>query len=180
MKRLLPLLLALMVLPITALFPAGQTRAQGETLVRVSPAQVTLAPGQSTTIAVWVENVEDLFGFELELRYNPQFISASGLEPGSFLELGWIVQNEINDEQGIILFDMSQKGLETESKSGSGVLIQFEITLLAETAHTDIWIEHVLLTDRDSFEINCDVQHGSVRSPGAVSVHQLYLPLVLR
>ena len=62
-------------------------------------------------------------------------------------------------------------------KEIGGVLFSFEITLAPPGS--DIDIEHILLSDRDSFEIPCEVQHGMVKSPGSGPEFSVYLPLIL-
>jgi hypothetical protein len=147
--------------------------------VRVSPAQVTLQPGDRATIEIRVDAVEALFAFEADIHFDPDLISAEDLTLGSFLEPGWEPINLIDNDSGIIQYHMSQSGMDTPSKSGSGVLFSFEITLLGATAGSDIEIEHILLSDRDGFEIPCEVLHGTVKSPGSGPEFSVFLPLIL-
>ncbi len=62
--------------------------AQTSAVVRVSPALVELEAGQSATIEIWVDDVVALYGFELEVQYNPAKISAASTALGDFLEAG--------------------------------------------------------------------------------------------
>ena len=154
--------------------------SQGGTVVRVYPAEVTLEPGESETIEIWVDNVVGLFGFEMEVHFDPDVISADLLTLANFLDEGWIVIDQIDNENGIIIFHMTQAGIEVESKTGSGVLFQFRITLLEAVAESELSIEHVLLTDRIGVEIPCGVQNAVIRTPGTGPDFSVYLPIILR
>ncbi len=178
MKRLCSLLLALLVI-FLAFFSTQWVYSQDATRVRVFPAQVTLQPGRSAAIEIWVDDVEALFAFEADIHFDPDLLSAKDLTLGSFLEPGQEAINLIDNDNGIIQYHMTQWGQNVASKSGSGVLFSFEITLLDATAGSDIDIEHILLSDRDSFEIPCEVQHGMVKSPGSGPEFSVYLPLIL-
>ncbi len=178
MKRLCLLLLALLVI-FLAFFSTQWAYSQADTRVRVSPAQVTLQPGKSTTIEIWVDDVEALFAFAADIHFDPGLISAKDLTPGGFLEPDREIIKEIDPDNGIIQYHMSQWGQSTPSKSGSGVLFSFEITLLDATAGSDIKIEHILLSDRNGIEIPCEAQHGVVKSPGSGPEFLGFLPLIL-
>lgn len=178
MKRLCSLPLSLLVI-FLAFFTTRWVYSQADTRVRVSPAQVTLQPGKSAAIEIWVDDVDALFAFEADIHFDPGLISAKDLTPGGFLEPGQEAINLIDNDNGSIQYHMTQWGQNVTSKSGSGVLFSFEITLLDATAGSDIEIEHILLSDRDSFEIPCVVQHGVVISPGSGPEFSVYLPLIL-
>ena len=67
----------------------GKAASQSDTVVRVSPAEVTLPPGKSQTIEIWVDDVEDLVGFAIEIHFDPAYLLVDplGLQPGSFLDV---------------------------------------------------------------------------------------------
>ena len=177
MKKLLPLLSVLLV-TLTTFGQLSPVTAQTGTVVRVSPALVELETGHSATIEIWVDDVAALYGFELEVQYNPAKLSAASTALGGFLEPDWIVINTIDNDNGVLRYDMTQKN-PSEAKSGSGVLISFEITLLAETGETPLVISHILLTDRDGFEIPSIAQNGEVVTPGYSPAYSVFLPLII-
>jgi hypothetical protein len=172
MKKFLVLLLALLRVFISF----TPSVAQIGTVVRVRPTLITMQPGDTETIEIWVDDVVALYGFAVEIHFDPAKLSAGSTELGEFLELGMIAKNEIDNVNGIIEFDMAQFGSEISSKSGSGVLLRFDITMLEALSKTDIMIHSILLTDRDSFEIPCDVEDGIVR----MSQYDVFLPLAVR
>jgi len=178
MKRLCSFLLALLVI-FLAFFSTQWAYSQAGTQVRVFPAQVTLQPGESATIEIWVDDVEELFAFAADITFDPDLISAKDLTLGGFLEPGQEVINSIDPDNGSIQYHMTQWGESTPSKSGSGVLFSFEITLLDATAGSDIKIELIVLSDRNGVDIPCEVQHGVVKSPGSGLGFLVFLPLIL-
>jgi hypothetical protein len=176
MKALFRTTLLLLVL-LSSLGRPAHASAQTGTVVRVNPALVFLQAGQSATVEIRVENVEQLFGFAIDVHFDPSKISAASTTLGDFLEPGWTVENIIDNNNGFLKYAMAQIGAETPSKSGSGVLLTFEITLLKDVTETEIRIDDIVLTDRDSFKINCEVEDGLVKTPGYREL--TFLPLVL-
>lgn len=154
--------------------------SQTGTVVRVSPALVYLEGGQTTTIEIWVDDVSDLFGFAVEIHFDPSKISAASTTLGGFLEPNTAIIDQIDTINGIIKYEMTQWGQETTSKSDSGVLITFEITLIQEVSETPLVIDSILLTDRNGVEIPCAVDHGKVRTPGLTPAFEIFLPLVMQ
>jgi hypothetical protein len=182
MKRLLPLLLMVVLLLGAAFFPAGQTRAQGETLVRISPALVTLQPGQSTTIAVEVVAVTDLRGFEVTIEFDPSrvYILPESLDIGEFLTPGLLSPDEkVDNDAGTLVFGNVIIG--DEVSSGSGALFTFTVQAKQRSGNAPLEILRSELVGGDYFMIPHSVEHGLVKiisdqEPG----FQVFLPLILR
>ncbi len=70
----------------TAVPGAGQG-AQGAR-IRFEPRSVSLKAGQSTTVGIVVDNVNDLFSIPLLLQYNPAVVSVEEVQHGGFLSGG--------------------------------------------------------------------------------------------
>ena len=179
MKVFIRTVLFLLVLCFSLGRPA-RTAAQTGTVVRVNPEQIDLQAGQTATIEIRVEDVTDLFGFAIWIKFNHLkiFITPDSTALGDFLESGLTPVNKIDNDVGFIQYEMTQSGNETPSKSGSGVLLTFEISLLEEVSESALMIDDILLTDRDGVEIPCQVEHGTVKTPGYWAL--TFLPLVLR
>ncbi len=65
--------------------PAPQTAAAQ---LGFAPANVTLKPGDTTTIGIVVQNAQDLFSVPLLLQYNPAVVSVEDVRQGDFLSGG--------------------------------------------------------------------------------------------
>ena len=101
--------------------------------VRFEPQTLTLKAGQSATIGVVVENVNDLFSIPLLLQYNPAVISVEEVEHGAFLSGGTqeiaIVQR-VDKEHGQAIISATRQP-NTSGVDGSGTLMGIVIKALA-------------------------------------------------
>ena len=88
------------------------------------PASVSLKPGDTTTIAITVQNAQDLFSVPLLLQYNPAVISVEDVRQGDFLSGGTqpiaIVQR-VDKERGQAIVSATRMP-NTPGVSGSGTL----------------------------------------------------------
>jgi general secretion pathway protein D len=128
--------------PPAAQAPAPQTPspgppAQGQPAqavrVRFEPATAALKPGDTTTINVVVENVQDLFSIPMLLQYNPAVISVEEVRNGGFLSGGTqdiaIVQR-VDKERGQAIVSATRQP-NTPGVSGSGTLLGIVIKAVA-------------------------------------------------
>jgi len=111
--------------------PSGaQTQAAR---IRFEPQSMSLKAGQTATIGVVVENVNDLFSIPLLLQYNPAVISVEEVQHGGFLSGGTqeiaIVQR-VDKEQGQAIISATRQP-NTSGVSGSGTLIGIVVKALA-------------------------------------------------
>jgi general secretion pathway protein D len=108
---------------------ATQTQAAK---IRFEPQALSLKAGQTATIGVVVENVNDLFSIPLLLQYNPAVISVEEVRHGGFLSGGTqeiaIVQRVDKDHGQAIISATRQPN--TPGVSGSGTLIGIVIKAL--------------------------------------------------
>jgi general secretion pathway protein D len=118
--------------------PAGAPAAQPQAQVsgprmRFEPATVNLAPGQTATLGVVVENVNDLFSVPMLLQYNPAVISVEEVRHGGFLSGGTqeiaIVQR-VDKEHGQAIISATRQP-NTPGVNGSGTLLGIVIKALA-------------------------------------------------
>jgi len=113
--------------------PAGAANSQQAARVRFEPQSLTLKTGQSVTIGVVVDNVNDLFSIPLLLQYNPAVISVEEVEHGSFLSGGTqeiaIVQR-VDKERGQAIISATRQP-NTPGVNGSGTLMGIVIKALA-------------------------------------------------
>jgi len=56
--------------------------------LRFDPQTVTLAPGQTTTLGISVDNVADLYSIPMILQFDPTVISVEDIQHGGFLSSG--------------------------------------------------------------------------------------------
>lgn len=115
----------------TAAAPAGApaiaaAQAQNSTAkMRFEPQSLSLKPGQTATVGIVIENVNDLYSIPLLLQYNPAVISVEEVQHGGFLSGGSqeiaIVQQVFKDKGQAIISATRQPN--TPGVSGTGTLI---------------------------------------------------------
>jgi hypothetical protein len=121
--------------------PAGL--AQGETMFRVEPPEITVGLGQVETVKIVIENVKELYGGEVHLKFDPSVVevvdadpSRDGIQitPGDFLKPDFVAVNKADNISGTIDYALTQLN-PTPAASGSGVFmtVQFRGKALGKT-----------------------------------------------
>src|SRR5713101_2776980 len=112
---------------------AGAVQGAPAAKLRFEPQSLSLKTGQTATIGVVVENVNDLFSIPLLLQYNPAVISVEEVRYGGFLSGGTqeidIVHQPFKDKGQSI--SSATRGPNTAGVSGSGTLIGIVVKGLA-------------------------------------------------
>ncbi|MEJ5312373.1 MAG: LysM peptidoglycan-binding domain-containing protein [Anaerolineae bacterium] len=167
--------MALAVVMLTAW--ANGAFAQSTALVKIIPNEATISVGQTIEMAVQVENITNLYGVEMLIRFDPTLLEVvdadpnkpgTQIAPGEFLRSGLDGDNAVID--GTINYAMQQVS-PTPPASGSGVLVR--ITFRGTGSGTaDIRIEDLYLSDQAGQGIGSalhtaqiTIQAGSVDSP---------------
>jgi uncharacterized repeat protein (TIGR01451 family) len=128
-SRLAMLTAALLILFFGSSKLATISWANG-TMVLIDPASQDVVLGGTVTTDVRVENVTDLYGFELELTFDPTLVEVVDaiswkpgvqIQPSGFLSPDWILSNTADNTNGTISFALSQMA-PSLPQSGSGVL----------------------------------------------------------
>ena len=168
LKYFIRICITLLFLYVSLGLPA-QAASQTEAIVFSDPAGVALAAGASLDIAIMIQDVTDLYGFDLEVHFNPDTLLVSEVNLGGFLDPGLTIGPTVDN--GIIHFANAQTS-PSEPKSGSGDLIVITVKALEDIDEVYLFITSATLSDRDSGLIPCRIINSGM-------VH-LYLPLILR
>jgi general secretion pathway protein D len=106
---------------------AGET--SNASRVRFEPAAVSLKVGESSTLGIAVDNVNDLFAIPMMLLFDPNVISVEDVQHGTFLSGGnqeiAIVQR-VDAEHGQAIISATRQP-NTPGVSGSGTLMGLKI-----------------------------------------------------
>jgi len=117
----------------TAPAPAAGQNQGAAAKLRFEPQSLSLKAGQTATIGIVIENVNDLFSIPLLLQYNPAVISVEEVRHGGFLSGGTqeiaIVHQPFKDKGQSII--SATRGPNTAGVSGSGTLLGIVIKGLA-------------------------------------------------
>ena len=113
--------------PPTAAAPGAASPAQGgqSAQMRFEPRSLSLKVGQTSTVGVVIDNVNDLFSIPFLLQYNPKVISVEEVQHGGFLQGGnqeiAIVQR-VDPVQGQAIISATRQP-NTVGVSGTGTIM---------------------------------------------------------
>lgn len=175
-RGLICFILFLLLFPLG---PGAPARAQTLPMVHVVPAKTALEPGESTTVAVWVENVPGMRAFSTKILFNPTHFEASGLTLGSFLPDGIWILREIDNSAGTIVYENAIFG--DDVQTGSGVLFSFTLTAKKATSGTTLHIDESILIGFNHLSIEHNLQDATLTIIGDLldESKTIYLPLFL-
>ncbi len=116
--------------------------------LRFDPQTVSLAPGQTTTLGISVDNVADLYSIPMILQFDPTVISVQDIQHGGFLSSG---NQEIaivkgGDESKGQLMIAATREPNTPGVSGSGTLLGLVVKAL-KPGNTNLSIVQVNAKD---------------------------------
>jgi hypothetical protein len=125
--------------------------------VRLSPASVQVAQEQTVDLAVEVSGVQDLYGFDLSLSFDPAAVQVVDADPkrqgvqvsqGLFLDPGLTAANEVDNRAGRLRFAMTQLN-PSQPKSGSGPLVVLRLRGAAAAQASPVGLVEVQLVSRE-------------------------------
>lgn len=179
MKRTYFFIFFLAVILITAILPVPAFSQTG-TVLRVDPAMIAVDQGDSFTVDIRVDNVQDLAAFDVTLHFNPDHLQVTSLAMGSFLSSGF-GGSDFDNGTGIINFYNAI--ISGEPGSGSGVLFTVHFTAKMVDADTRVRFDEdltELVEDETFFTIPYSAQDGAVKIGEGGAEYLNYLPLVVR
>lgn len=170
------------VLPprVTSLSPT----VGAQTTLVISPTIAATRVGAPVTVAIWVQDVDDLYGGGFHLAFDPSVVQvqdANPFEPGVQIESGsWLQQqlevvNSADNTTGQVDFFVTQS-YPASSRSGSGILARIAFGGVTEGSSPLQFSSWQLVDDEENI-IAATGQDGQVIVEGGCSI---YLPLVLR
>jgi len=132
--------------------------------IRFEPAALNLTAGQTATLGVVVENVNDLFSVPMLLQYNPAIISVEEVRHGGFLSGGTqeiaLVQR-VDKEHGQAIISATRQP-NTPGVNGTGTLLGVVIKALAPGA-TNLSIVQVNAKDSQQRPIQLVTSEATLR-----------------
>jgi general secretion pathway protein D len=110
--------------PAAPATPSQAPATQSPTL-RFDPGTVALKPGETATIGVVIQNVQDLYSIPMLLQFNPAVISVEDVRQGGFLSGGTqdiAIVERVDKERGQAIISATRMP-NTPGVSGSGTLV---------------------------------------------------------
>jgi hypothetical protein len=156
-----------------------------EALVKISPSNYQGEVGDIIPVSVWVEDVVDLYGADIQMAFTPgelEVLDANSSLPGiqvsvrsDFLQPEILLKREADNLAGTILYAAAQLN-PTEPVSGSGVLFEFQIKILQAGAHALVFSSTQLAAPGGGVIVH--TSQGAVY--GTLALTNLFLPLIVR
>jgi general secretion pathway protein D len=120
--------------PAAAVTPASATPSGSQNAaVRFEPGTATIKPGETTTIGVTVQNMQDLYSIPMLVQFNPAVISIEDVRQGGFLSGGTqqvAIVERVDKERGQAIISATRMP-NTPGVSGSGTLVGIVVKGLA-------------------------------------------------
>ena len=116
----------------TAAAPASAPEGS-QAKIRFEPQGINLKAGQTTTVGIVVENVNDLYSIPLLLQYNPAVVSIEEIQHGGFLSGGTqeiAIVSRVDKEHGQAIISATRQP-NTPGVNGSGTLMGVVVKALA-------------------------------------------------
>jgi general secretion pathway protein D len=105
--------------------PPASAPAAANALLRFEPAAATIRPGETTTVGIVVQNVQDLYSIPLLVQFNPAVVSIEDVRQGGFLSGGTqevAIVERVDKERGQAIISATRMP-NTPGVSGSGTLL---------------------------------------------------------
>lgn len=143
--------------------------AQADAIMRTDPTSLQMQPGETQSMAIVVEDVTDLYGFECRISFDPavlEVVDADPAEegvqvaPGDFLSPDWTLLNAVDNNSGTIDYALAQLS-PSDPKSGGGILLTIRFQAKA-SGTSPVVLRDVLLGSATSQPITVNLQDGQV------------------
>ncbi|MGB9591496.1 MAG: cohesin domain-containing protein, partial [Candidatus Kryptoniota bacterium] len=139
------------------------------TSVTISPNPASLNGCDSLALEIWVNNVNGLYGADIQLTFNPLVLEVQDDDPvkngvqvqnGGFLAPDFVLYNSVDNLNGNIRYTITQLN-PTEPVHGSGKLIIIHFKAKSNGEST-IHFSRVELANRDAVIIPATLQDGKI------------------
>lgn len=120
--------------------------ALASTAVVISPASQDVHVGESVTVSVYIQDVNDICGIDVQCSFPPSLLTMTGTSLGTIPKPDFVVQNSYNNLAGTTWYAVSQiqqAPYYSPPMSGSGIVHRIHFTALAEGT-ADIAITYCL------------------------------------
>ncbi len=143
----------------------------------VEPGErVVLGPGAAGFTDSRVADVENLYGHQLELPYDPAVVIAESIELDPFISPDWVLDEDIDNTNGVIAITVSQRH-PTPARDGDGWLAQVRWQAMSPGTGTLTPMD-VKLAEPGGARIPVEVASGEIDVLDETAMLRLYAPIV--
>jgi general secretion pathway protein D len=143
---------------------AANTAAMQNAMLHFEPATTALKVGETTTIGVAVQNVQDLYSIPMLVQFNPAVVSIEDVRQGGFLSGGTqevAIVERVDKERGQAIISATRMP-NTPGVSGSGTLVGIVVKGLAP-GNSQLSIVQVNAKDSQQRPIQVVTSEATVR-----------------
>jgi len=144
--------------------------SQSVTLVAVEPSELNLNSGESANLSVTVNAIDDFYGFEIHLQYDPNSLQILDADPdisgvqvqaGDLFDegQGFLVRNQADNQNGELTYAFTLLA-PAAPMTGSGSLIEFELEAIAEGS--SLLELEAILASPDGTALRINLENGQI------------------
>ena len=159
------------------------------TMVSVKPPSGTYDAGEMLLVEVWVEDVADLYGADIQLKLDPARLEVQDANPSlggvqvtprsDLLAPNLVVIKTANNISGTVQYAVSQAD-PSPPVSGSGALFAFTVEMLsAGTANLTITSQTLSNINAEAIPAGSNSASYLIEAGGSLP-YKIYLPTILR
>ena len=140
-------------------------------IVSLGTGVLEVPVGQTVPLPVSVADIQDLYGIEFHLRFDPAVVQVADADPstngvqvaeGDFLSADFVAQNEVDNQAGTIDYAVMQVN-PNEPRSGGGTLLTIQFQGVGAGRTSQLEVEAIILTTRDGDVIPVTVTDEEIR-----------------
>ena len=153
-------------------------------IVSLGTGVLEVPVGQTVPLPVSVADIQDLYGIEFHLRFDPAVVQVADADPstngvqvaeGDFLSADFVAQNEVDNQAGTIDYAVMQVN-PNEPRSGGGTLLTIRFQGVGAGRTSQLEVEAIVLTTRDGDVIPVTVTDEEIRVKDAPAVGDTATP----
>jgi general secretion pathway protein D len=149
---------------VTGLLMLCPNRAAADSVGLSISSPLTVTQGDSFAAAVNISGVTDLYGFQLDMNFDPTVLQLTDVMEGTFLPSGgntFFIPGTIDNVAGSAAFNADSLLTAISGVNGGGTLLQFDFTGTG-VGTSFLNLGNVLLLDSSGNEIASSLTGGSV------------------
>ena len=153
-------------------------------IVSLGTGVLEVPVGQTVPLPVSVADIQDLYGIDFHLRFDPAVVQVADADPstsgvqvaeGDFLSADYVAQNEVDNQAGTIDYAVTQVN-PSEPRSGGGTLLIIRFQGVGAGRTSQLEVEDIVLTTRDGDVIPVTVMDKEIRVKDAPPVGDTATP----
>ncbi len=151
--------------------------AAASTVISLGNGVLEVSAGQTASLPVSVADVQDLYGVEIHLQFDPAVVQVADADAntdgvqvvsGGFLSADFVAQNRADNQAGTIDYAATQIN-PSEPKRGSGTLLTIQFQGVGAGRTSELEVIDQILSTLDGEIIPATVVSGEIRVDGSAT-----------